>query len=106
MGATAEIGRGRLFIGGSWREPSGGQYRPVIDPSTGRSIGEAPVATVEDARAAVDAAASAEERWATVPGHERAALLRRTAERIHADRESLARLIAWEIGKPIVEARA
>ncbi|MGI0054588.1 MAG: aldehyde dehydrogenase family protein [Thermoplasmata archaeon] len=103
---SAKPGKGQLFIGGSWQAPSGGRYRSVIDPSTGRPLGEAPIATLEDARAAIDAAASVEERWASVPGHERAAMLRRTAERIRADRENLALLIAGEVGKPIVEARA
>jgi succinyl-CoA reductase len=98
-------GKGALFIGGDWRPPESGRYVPVVDPSTGRPIGEAPVATVDEARAAVDAAAEAEERWARVPGHARARILRATADRIDADRETLARLIASEVGKPIVDAR-
>ncbi len=101
-----EGGRGQLFIGGEWLPPTGGAYRPVVDPSTGRSIAEAPRATVEDARAAVDAAARVEERWGGVPGHERAAILRRTALRIRADREVMAHLISIEVGKPIGQARA
>lgn len=98
-------GKGALFIGGSWRPPTSGRYAPVIDPSTGRSIGEAPIASADEARAAVDAAADAEDRWASVPGHERARLLRAAAERMKADRETMARLIASEVGKPITDAR-
>jgi acyl-CoA reductase-like NAD-dependent aldehyde dehydrogenase len=98
-------GRGRLFIGGAWRAPEGGGYAPVIDPSTGARLGEAPVASVEEARTAVDAAGEAEERWGSVPGHERAKILRATAARLGADREALARLVASEVGKPIADAR-
>ena len=98
-------GKGSLFLGGAWRPPSSGKYVPVVDPSTGRRLGEAPVASEEEARAAVDAAAGAEERWATVPGHERARLLRAVADRLVDDREVMARLIASEVGKPIVDAR-
>lgn len=98
-------GKGALFIGGSWRPPGGGTYVPVVDPSTGAPLGEAPVASADDARAAVDAAAASEERWGDLPGHERARLLRAVAERLHSDRETMARLIASEVGKPIVEAR-
>jgi succinyl-CoA reductase len=98
-------GRGALFIGGSWRAPADGRYAPVVDPSTGRAIGEAPVASADEARAAVDAAAATEDRWANVPGHERARLLRTLADRLRADREGMARLIASEVGKPIVDAR-
>jgi succinyl-CoA reductase len=98
-------GKGALFIGGDWRPPEGGTYRPVVDPSTGRTIGQAPVASAAEARAAVDAAASVEETWAAVPGHERARILRAAAERLRADRDNLALLIAHEVGKPIVDAR-
>jgi len=98
-------GKGALFIGGAWRPPSGGRYAPVVDPSTGRAIGEAPIASADEARAAVDAAAGAEDRWASVPGHARARILRATAERLRADRETMARLIASEVGKPIADAR-
>ncbi len=98
-------GKGSLFIGGVWRAPADGRYVPVIDPSTGRPIGEAPVASPEEARAAVDNAAEMEETWAHVPGHERARILRAAAARLKADRETMARLIASEVGKPIVDAR-
>ena len=98
-------GRGALFIGGEWRPPAGGQYVPVIDPSTGRRIGEAPVASADEARAAVDAAAAVEEAWGFTPGHARAKVLRAAAERLRDDRETMARLIASEVGKPIVDAR-
>jgi succinyl-CoA reductase len=98
-------GKGALFIGGTWRPPAGGTYARVVDPSTGRTLGEAPVASSEEARAAVDAAAAVEERWADVPGHERARILRAAAERLRSDRETMARLIASEVGKPIVDAR-
>jgi succinyl-CoA reductase len=98
-------GRGALLIGGEWRPPASGRYAAVLDPSTGRPVGEAPIATADEARAAVDAAAGAEDRWAHVPGHERARILRATADRIDRDRETLARLIASEVGKPILDAR-
>ncbi len=45
------------------------------------------------------------ETWGATPGHERARLLRAVAERLRADREVMARLIASEVGKPIVDAR-
>ena len=98
-------GRGSLWIAGAWVPPDGGRYAPVVDPSTGRALAEAPVASAEQARSAVDAAAGREEAWGATPGHERARILRATAARLRADRESLARLIASEVGKPIGEAR-
>ncbi len=98
-------GKGALLIGGVWSRPASGRYAPVVDPSTGRLLGEAPIASADEARAAVDAAAAAEPTWAHVPGHERARLLRATADRLRSDRETMARLIASEVGKPIADAR-
>jgi len=98
-------GRGALFIGGQWRAPAGGTYAPVIDPSSGRPIGEAPVASSDEAREAVEVAAGVEESWGSTPGHVRAKILRATAARLRDDRETIARLIASEVGKPIVDAR-
>ncbi len=98
-------GRGSLWIGGAAVPPDGGRYAPVIDPSTGATLAEAPVASAAQARAAVDAAAEREEAWGTVPGHVRARILRAAAGRLHSDRETMARLIASEVGKPIVDAR-
>jgi len=98
-------GRGSLFIGGEWRPPASGAYSSVIDPSTGRSIGEAPIASADEARAAVAAAAVVEESWGTTPGHVRARILRAAAARLRDDRETMARLIASEVGKPIADSR-
>ncbi|HXY12082.1 MAG TPA: aldehyde dehydrogenase family protein [Thermoplasmata archaeon] len=98
-------GRGALLIGGEWRPPQEGKYVPVIDPSTGKAIGEAPVASADEAKAAVDAAASVEESWGATPGYVRAKVLRAASLRLQNDRETMARLIATEVGKPIVDAR-
>jgi len=98
-------GRGSLFIGGEWRPPAGGTYAAVIDPSTGQTVGEAPIASADEARAAVEAAAAVEESWGATPGHVRAKILRAAAARLRDDRETVARLIASEVGKPIGESR-
>ena len=107
MSGTGDPGPRRAlpFIGGRTAEPSTGRFQPLTDPSTGASLGEVAVGGEEDARAAVDAAAEAEERWGSVVGHERARLLRALSDRLEADREAMARLIASEVGKPIRDAR-
>ncbi len=85
--------------------PSSKSYRPVIDPSTGRPLGEVAVGTADDAARAVEAADAVAERWGTTPGHARARILRALADRLEQDREEMARTIASEVGKPIVDAR-
>ena len=46
-----------LWIGGKWRKASDGQRFDVIDPATENVITSVASASVEDAKAAVDAAA-------------------------------------------------
>ena len=47
----------QLFIGGEWRDATGGATLDVEDPSTGETIAAVADATPEDAKAALDAAA-------------------------------------------------
>jgi succinyl-CoA reductase len=102
---AAELGRGELFIGGKWIAPSTGEWAEVVDPSNGKPLGRAPIGGVADAQAAVESARDAEERWGSTPGHQRPGILRRASESIQSQKEDLARLIAREVGKPIVDAR-
>ena len=53
-----------LWIGGKWRKSSDGARFDVIDPATERKIASVASATVEDAKAAIGAAAAAFEGWA------------------------------------------
>ena len=77
----------------------------MTDPSTGEIVGQVAVGGAEDANAAIEAAQRVSESWAETPGHARARIMRAVAERLRADREGMARLIATEVGKPIVDAR-
>ena len=54
---------------------------------------------------AVEAAGRAYPRWRDLPAGDRAALLRRVADRLKEARERLAHVIAREVGKPLWEAR-
>ena len=96
---------GLLFIGGEWLRSRSDRWQEVRDPSTGQRLGRVSIASREEASAAVDAAAATEESWGTTPIHERARLLRALSDRLAADRAEMARLIAREVGKPIVDAR-
>jgi acyl-CoA reductase-like NAD-dependent aldehyde dehydrogenase len=97
--------RADLWVGGTRHPPSTGQYRPVLDPSSGVPLGEVAVGSADDARGAIDAAEGVRERWGETPGHRRAAILQDLAARLRADRETMARLIAREVGKPLADAR-
>ncbi len=45
-----------LYIGGKWRKSSDNRRFDVIDPATEKTVASVASATVEDAKAAVDAA--------------------------------------------------
>jgi succinyl-CoA reductase len=98
-------GRADLWVGGSSRLPSSGTYSPVLDPSTGMPLGEVAVGNADDANAAIESAESVREMWGETPGHRRAAILGALATRLREDRETMARLIAREVGKPLADAR-
>jgi succinate-semialdehyde dehydrogenase / glutarate-semialdehyde dehydrogenase len=96
----------RLYVAGSWRDSSSGRTLAVEDPSTGDTLREVADATVEDARAALDAAVAAQAEWAATPPRERGEVLRRAYEAITARRDELALLMTLEMGKPVAEALA
>jgi succinate-semialdehyde dehydrogenase/glutarate-semialdehyde dehydrogenase len=96
----------QLFIGGEWRDASGGATLSVEDPSTGESLVEIADATPDDAKAALDAAVAVQEEWAAHPPRERGEILRRAWETINERVDELALLMTLEMGKPIAESKA
>jgi succinate-semialdehyde dehydrogenase/glutarate-semialdehyde dehydrogenase len=94
-----------LWIGGKWRKSSDNQRFDVIDPATERKIASVASATVEDAKAAVDAADAAFEGWAGRKPRERAEILRKAYELIMRDAERFAKLITLENGKALPDSR-
>jgi succinate-semialdehyde dehydrogenase/glutarate-semialdehyde dehydrogenase len=94
-----------LWIGGKWRKASDNQRFDVIDPATENKITSVASASVEDAKAAVDAAQAAFEGWAGRKPRERGEILRKAYEVIMAQSERLAKLITLENGKALSDAR-
>jgi succinate-semialdehyde dehydrogenase/glutarate-semialdehyde dehydrogenase len=111
MSATAEQSvvesvRPQLFIGGEWRDASGGGTLPVEDPSTGETLVEIADGQPDDATAALDAAVAAQDEWAATAPRERGEILRRAYERLVERADDLALLMTLEMGKPIAESKA
>src|SRR5919198_895849 len=94
-----------LWIGGKWRKSSDGGRFDVLDPATENKIASVASATVEDAKAAIDAASDAFEGWAGKKPRERAEVLRKSFELIMRDAERLAKLITIENGKALSDSR-
>jgi succinate-semialdehyde dehydrogenase/glutarate-semialdehyde dehydrogenase len=94
-----------LYIGGKWRAASDSSRFDVIDPATEKTITSVASATVDDARAAVDAASGAFADWAARKPRERAEILRKAYELIVKDAERFAKLITLENGKALGDSR-
>jgi succinate-semialdehyde dehydrogenase/glutarate-semialdehyde dehydrogenase len=94
-----------LWIGGKWKKASDGARFDIIDPATESKICDVASATIDDAKAAVDAADAAFAGWAGRKPRERGEILRKAYELIMADAERLAKLITLENGKALSDAR-
>ncbi|MER9336947.1 NAD-dependent succinate-semialdehyde dehydrogenase [Mesorhizobium sp. M0293] len=94
-----------LYIDGRWRPSSDGRLIDVVDPSSGAKIAAVPDATIEDATAAVQAAAKASKGWRETPPRKRSEILRRCFELMVERSDTLAMLISLENGKALRDAR-
>ena len=95
-----------LFIGGQWRAADGGGTLVVEDPATQEPLVDVADGQVQDAIAALAAAADAQGEWAVHPPRERGEILRRAYEAIVAQTDDLALLMTLEMGKALAESRA
>ncbi len=94
-----------LFVGGSWRLGEGRDTLPVVDPSTGATIAEVPLASAADLDEALATSERAFAVWRATDPDARSAILRRAAGLMRERAETIASLLTREQGKPIAEAR-
>ncbi|GBD29822.1 Succinate-semialdehyde dehydrogenase [NADP(+)] GabD [bacterium HR32] len=93
----------QAFVAGRWLDPP--RRFPVRSPASGEVLAQVADCGPEEARQAADAAVEAFAAWSRTTAHERAEVLQRWAELMLRDEDSLARLMAQEMGKPIRESR-
>jgi succinate-semialdehyde dehydrogenase/glutarate-semialdehyde dehydrogenase len=96
----------RLYIGGEWRDATGGKTLAVEDPSTAEALCEVADATPDDALAALGAATEAQAEWKNTTPRERGEILRRAFEKIVERTDELALLMTLEMGKSVKESKA
>ncbi|MCU4743119.1 aldehyde dehydrogenase family protein [Natronoglomus mannanivorans] len=93
------------YVNGSWTDASTGETFETNDPAApNEAIASYQQSDVEDANAAVEAAAAASEEWAETPAPQRGAVLRETAQNLAARKEELTELLTREEGKTHAEA--
>ncbi|MFJ4376217.1 aldehyde dehydrogenase [Pseudomonas japonica] len=96
-----------LYIDGQWVAPLDGQLIESIEPATGKPWAIAPLGGTADIDRAVAAARQAlSGPWGRMPGHERAALLRRLADGLLAAVAELARIESRDNGNLLKDHRA
>jgi succinate-semialdehyde dehydrogenase / glutarate-semialdehyde dehydrogenase len=96
----------RLYIGGEWRDATGGATLEVIDPATEEPLCEISDGTPEDAMAALDAAVETQREWGATAPNDRAGILWRAFEALMERADELALLMTLEMGKPVAESKA
>ena len=94
-----------LFVGSGWRVGEGRDLHAVVDPATGATIGEQPLATAADLDEALATAARAFPLWRDTDVDTRGGILRKAAALLRERVDAIARTLTAEQGKPLVEAR-
>ncbi|RCS53955.1 aldehyde dehydrogenase family protein [Bremerella cremea] len=92
-----------LYINGQWREATGEPFAST-NPATEQTVWQGNAASSDDVKTAFQSAAAAQPAWQAKPEQDRAALLRRFAELVQANKEELAKAISDEVGKPLWDA--
>jgi lactaldehyde dehydrogenase/glycolaldehyde dehydrogenase len=92
-----------LYIGGAWRAASGPSF-DVHDPRNERVLATLASASIAEVHEALAAAKRAQREWAQTPAPARGRFVRAAADLIRAQRDSLARLVSQEVGKPLEQA--
>jgi succinate-semialdehyde dehydrogenase/glutarate-semialdehyde dehydrogenase len=95
----------QLFIAGQWRDGAKGTIT-VEDPSTEEALCDVADASVDDAKAALDAAVDAGPEFAAMAPRDRGEILRRAFEMIAERIDDLALIMTLEMGKTLVESKA
>jgi len=93
------------LIGGKLVSGTSGRFSDVFSPMTGEVRAKVPLASVEEMRAAVENAKTAQRGWAAQNPQKRARVLMRFLDLVQRDYDELALLLSLEHGKTIVDAR-
>ncbi|MBM3566817.1 MAG: CoA-acylating methylmalonate-semialdehyde dehydrogenase, partial [Alphaproteobacteria bacterium] len=93
------------FIGGRRVKGQSGRFGDVYNPATGEVTGRVPLATADEVKAAIAAAAAAFPAWAATPPARRAQVLFKFRELLNRDLNALAAQLSAEHGKTLADAK-
>ncbi|PYY72329.1 NAD-dependent succinate-semialdehyde dehydrogenase [Pseudomonas jessenii] len=93
-----------FYIDGQWTAGSSGNTAAVLNPSTGETLGQLPLASSEDLDTALAAAASGFETWSATSAFDRSGILRRVAALVRDRHALMAECMTLDQGKPLAES--
>ncbi|PRY65729.1 succinate semialdehyde dehydrogenase [Vreelandella songnenensis] len=92
------------YIDGSWVAADSGDQINVINPATGKPVGDMPRLGKAETERAIDAADAALPAWRSLTAQERADMLLKWHDLMLEHKHDLALLMTFEQGKPVKEA--
>ncbi len=106
MATAAEVqARDKVFIGGEWIEPQGGETIAVVNSTTEEVMATIPACTPGDADLAVRAARDAFDSWSQTSREERAGYLAAISAGLGERSDEIAATISQELGMPLTLSR-
>lgn len=95
----------QAYVNGQWIDAKSGKTFSITNPANGKDIGTMPEMNKDDTQAAIDAAAKAFVSFRKTTGRERSRMLRKWYQLMMDNIDDLAKLITWENGKPLADAK-
>ncbi|MFZ2266107.1 MAG: NAD-dependent succinate-semialdehyde dehydrogenase [Azonexus sp.] len=102
---NGQLLRSANYIAGQWCAADDLTTLSVLDPASGRCLGEVPRCGAAETRRAIAAAEAAWPAWRALSAQQRAGVLQAWFRLILANADDLAQLITAEGGKPLGEAK-
>ncbi|MGA8764975.1 MAG: CoA-acylating methylmalonate-semialdehyde dehydrogenase [Candidatus Sulfotelmatobacter sp.] len=94
------------YINGQWTDSRASEWRDVINPATGETLAQVPLADAAEVNTAVEAAAAAFREWRRTPPEDRIQPLFKLKILLEDHIDDIARIITQENGKTFTEAKA
>lgn len=95
----------RNYVNGAWTVSKSTRRQLVVNPATGETLAEVPLATAAEVDTVVKAAKAAFSEWRTTPPYTRARAFFKLRALMEERFEEISRLVVMENGKTIDEAR-
>jgi succinate-semialdehyde dehydrogenase / glutarate-semialdehyde dehydrogenase len=95
----------KSFINNEWVEATNKQTYEVLNPYDHSVIAEITNLGATETRTAIEAAEKAQQQWKKIAAHERANLLKKLFALMIENADDLAKILTWEQGKPLAEAK-